>query len=113
MADFKKDHTHNDPKLSYLYYAVPYAIAEKVFRWLYEGEFVCTKYGFHYNRSNVTGYTEHNPNKCGLIIYGDAEETGNWRYPTCCLNVGAHRMNEYKLSVEEELKLYRLLSMRI
>ena len=113
MADFKKKHTHYDPKLSYFYYAVPYSISERVFNWLYKGEYKCTKYGFSYNKSVVTDYTEHNPHKCGLIIYGSENETGNWRYATCCLNVGAKRMNDYQISIEEELKLDRLLSMRI
>ena len=113
MADFKKKHTHYDKKLGYFYYAVPYSIGERVFNWLYVGEYICTKVGFRYNRSSVTGYTEHNPHKCGLIIYGSSQELCNWKYPLSCLNVGAHRMNDYKLSVDEELKLYRLLSMRI
>ena len=113
MADFKKSHTHFDKKLSYLYYAVPYSIAERVFNWLYVGEFKCDNWGFRYNKSNVTEYTERNPHKCGLIIYGSAEEVGNYKYPLANLNVAARPMNDYKLSTDEELKLLRLLGMRI
>ena len=113
MADFKKSHTHYDEKLSYFYYAVPFSIAERVFNWLYVGEYDCPKYGFAYHKSPITGYTEHNPNKCGLIVYASTDEISVWQHNICCINVQAKRMNDYKLSVEEELKLYRLLSMRI
>ena len=113
MADFKKSHTHYDEKLSYFYYAVPFSIAERVFNWLYVGEYDCPKYGFAYHKSPITGYTEHNPNKCGLIVYASTDEISVWQHNICCINVQAKRMNYYKLTVEEELKLYRLLSMRI
>lgn len=115
MADFKKCHNHADPKLSYLYYAVPLSIAERVFHWLYEGEYKCRPGFIYYNHSDVTGYTEHNPHHCGLIIYADAEESscrGN-RIGSCCINVSPERMNKYKVPVEEELKLLRLLGLRI
>ena len=39
MADFKKKHTHYDKKLSHFYYAVPSSIAQRVFDWLYVGEY--------------------------------------------------------------------------
>lgn len=115
MADFKKCHNHDDPKLSYLYYAVPLSIAERVFHWLYEGEYKCRPGFIYYNHSDVAGYTEHNPHHCGLIIYADAEESscrGN-RIGSCCINVSPERMNKYKVPVEEELKLLRLLGLRI
>lgn len=115
MADFKKCHNHDDPKLSYLYYAVPLSIAERVFHWLYEGEYKCRPGFIYYNHSDVDGYTEHNPHHCGLIIYADAEESscrGN-RIGSCCINVSPERMNKYKVPVEEELKLLRLLGLRI
>lgn len=115
MADFKKKHTHYDKKLSHFYYAVPFSIGERVFNWLYEGEYKCRPSFIYYERSKVTGYTEHNPNKCGLIIYASSEETASrsQRIGSCCLNVGATRMNNYKCSVEEELKLLRLCGMRV
>ena len=115
MADFKKKHTHDDSKLSYFYYAVPHSIGERVFNWLYEGQYKCSKSWIYYDRSEVTGYTEHNPNKCGLIIYAGEDEVpcrGN-RVGSCCINVGPHRMNDYQLSTDEELKLLRLLGMRV
>ena len=115
MADFKKNHVHDDPKLSYFYYAVPLSIGERVFHWLYKGEYKCRPGFIYYNRSDVTGFTEHNPNRCGLIIYADAEESscrGN-RIGSCCINVSPERMNKYKVPVEEELKLLRLLGLRI
>ena len=115
MADFKKSHTHYDPKLSYFYYAVPLSIGERVFHWLYEGEYKCRPGFLYYERSEVTAYTEHNPNKCGLIIYADPQESTarGKRVGSCCLNVGATRMNDYQLSTNEELKLLRLLGMRV
>ena len=115
MADFKKSHTHYDPKLSYFYYAVPLSIGERVFHWLYEGEYKCRPGFLYYERSEVTAYTEHNPNKCGLIIYADPQESTarGKRVGSCCLNVGATRMNDYQLSTDEELKLLRLLGMRV
>lgn len=115
MADFKKSHTHYDPKLSYFYYAVPLSIGERVFHWLYEGDYKCRPGFLYYERSEVTAYTEHNPNKCGLIIYADPQESTarGKRVGSCCLNVGATRMNDYQLSTDEELKLLRLLGMRV
>ena len=115
MADFKKSHTHYDPKLGYFYYAVPLSIGERVFHWLYEGEYKCRPGFLYYERSEVTDYTEHNPNKCGLIIYADPQESTarGKRVGSCCLNVGATRMNDYQLSTDEELKLLRLLGMRV
>lgn len=115
MADFKKSHTHYDPKLSYFYYAVPLSIGERVFHWLYEGNYKCRPGFLYYERSEVTAYTEHNPNKCGLIIYADPQESTarGKRVGSCCLNVGATRMNDYQLSTDEELKLLRLLGMRV
>lgn len=75
MADFKKKHTHYDRKLSYFYYAVPLSIAERAFNWLYTGTFHCNpKQLLCYQRSKVTGYTENNPHKCGLIIYASQDE---------------------------------------
>lgn len=114
MADFKKSHTHNDKKLSCFYYAVPINIAERVFHWLYDGEFKCTKRFADYERSKVTRFTEHNPNRCGLIIYASKDEIDSRRNcPVAIINVPAEEMGDYKVSVEEELKLLRLLGMRI
>lgn len=115
MADFKKHHTHDDPKLGYFYYAVPLSIGERVFHWLYEGEYKCKPDFLYYERSTVTAYTEHNPNKCGLIIYADPLESSarGKRVGSCCINVTPERMNDYRLSTDEELKLLRLLGLRI
>ena len=115
MADFKKSHTHDDPKLSRFYYAVPLSIGERVFHWLYEGTYKCKPGFIYYERSEVTAYTEHNQNRCGLIIYADPEESmvrGN-RVGSCCLNVQAQLMHDYQLTTDEELKLLRLLGMRV
>lgn len=115
MADFKKKHTHDDKKLSHFYYAVPISIGERVFNWLYKGTYKCRPGFIYYNKSEVTGYTEHNPNRCGLIIYASADESDARinRIGSCCINVGAQRMNDYKLSKDEELKLLRLLGLRV
>lgn len=115
MADFKKKHTHDDPKLTRFYYAVPLSIAERVFHWLYEGVYNCKSKFIYYQRSEVTGYTEHNPNRCGLIIYADPNESRvrGSRVGSCCINVSAQQMHEYKVDTNEELKLLRLLGMRV
>ena len=57
IADFKKSHTHDDPKLSRFYYAVPLSIGERVFHWLYEGTYKCKPGFIYYERSEVTAYT--------------------------------------------------------
>lgn len=112
MADFKKSHTHYDKKLSHFYYAVPYSIAERVFYWLYEGSYECARYGtIRYAQSHVTGMTEHNPHGCGLIIYTDPDAYHN--RGNIGINVLATRMGKYRVSKEEEIKLLRLLGMRI
>lgn len=115
MADFKKKHTHDDPKLTRFYYAVPLSIAERVFHWLYEGVYNCKNEFIYYQRSEVTGYTEHNPNRCGLIIYADPNESivRGSRVGSCCINVSAQQMHEYKVDTDEELKLLRLLGLRV
>lgn len=115
MADFKKRHTHFDKKLSHFYYAVPLSIGERVFNWLYEGAYRCEPSWIYRQQSTITGYTEHNPHKCGLIVYASPEEVGMRinRVGACCINVPAHRMNDYKISPDEEMKLLRLLGLRI
>ena len=114
MADFHKGHNHYDKKLSHLYFAVPYRMAERVFHWLYEGEFADNNYSF----SKVEKATEHNPYKAGIIVYRDWNDEGtNIRYGRCCwVNVRAGQMNpygEYVISDKEERKLFRLLAFRI
>lgn len=115
MADFKKNHTHDDPHLSRFYYAVPLSIGERVFNWLYTGTYKCKPDIIYYEHSEVTGYSEHNPHKAGLIIYADAQESyaRGTRIGSCCLNVLAGQMHDYKVSTEEELKLLRLLGLRV
>lgn len=116
MADFKKKHTHYDRKLSHFYYAVPLSISERVFNWLYKGKYCCKAKGIlRYEHSEVTGYTENNPNQCGLIIYASNEEvySSGVRIGTCCLNVAAKRMGHYKVTEDEEKKLLRLLGLRV
>ena len=109
-ADFRKDHTHDAPKLSHFYYAVPKKIGQKVFDFLYEGNYKCRN--CWYDSSIVKKNTENNPHGCGLIIFGDEEETG-MKYGRCCINVVSSRMGKYKVSTEEKLQLLRLCGMRI
>ena len=108
MADFKKDHTHYDRKLSYFYYAVPESIGQRVFDWLYEGEYKADDY---YDSSKVIGYTDHNPHKCGLIVYGDPR--GNLYPKGYCQTVLSRQMNNYLVTTEDELRLLRLGNMRV
>ena len=114
MADFHKGHNHYDIKLSHLYFAVPYRMGERVFHWLYEGEFADNNYSY----SKVEKPTEHNPYKAGIIVYTDCKDEGsNVRYGRrCWVNVCAGKMNpghEYVLTRESEHTLFRLLAMRI
>lgn len=107
-ADFKKNHTHYDSKLSHFYYAVPEKIAQKVFDFLYVGTLDIKN---RWSTSKVDSYTEANVNKCGLIVYKDPDEfnvRGNY-----CITVRASNMGDYKISDEEEKKLLRLLGLRI
>jgi hypothetical protein len=60
LADFKKDHKHKDKKLAYFYYAVPISIGEKVFNYLYEGQYSCKPGFIYYNKSKVDGFTDKN-----------------------------------------------------
>lgn len=108
LADFSKEHHHYDSKLSHFYYAVPVSIAQKVFDWLYEGELDIRRF---YSKSKVTGYTEHNPLKCGLIVYID--DKSMWCGHGCNITVSAQRIGNYKVTEEEEHQLLRLLGMRI
>lgn len=109
MADFKKKHSHYDPKLSHLYYAVPSSIAQKVFDWLYEGELRTER--FWTIRSKVQNTTENNPHGCGLIIYEDPSDI--YPYGRCYITAPAARMGDYKVTQAEELKLLRLCGMRV
>lgn len=107
-ADFKKKHTHQDPKLSHFYYAVPEKIAQKVFDFLYVGTLDIRN---RWSTSKVEAYTEANVNKCGLIVYKDPDEyniRGNY-----CITVRASNLGDYKISDEEEKKLLRLLGLRV
>lgn len=117
MADFKKKHTHYDRKLSYFYYAVPLSIAERAFNWLYTGTFHCNpKQLLCYQRSKVTGYTENNPHKCGLIIYASQDEayTIGERIGSCFINVMGNKLGDYyKVTQDEEKLLLRLLGLRV
>lgn len=117
MADFKKKHTHYDPKLSYFYYAVPLSIAQRAFNWLYTGTFLCNPTRpIKYEQSKVTGYTENNPHKCGLIIYASQDEayTIGERIGVCGLNVVAKEFRDfYKVTEDEERSLLRLLGLRV
>lgn len=115
LADFKKDHKHKDRKLSYFYYAVPISIGEKVFNYLYEGQYSCNPGFIYYNKSKVDGFSDKNYNKCGLIIYADKKESNarGIRIGSCCVNIPAQRIGNYKISDDEEKKLFRLLGLRV
>lgn len=116
MADFKKKHTHYDRKLSYFYYAVPLSIAERAFNWLYAGTFHNPNQLSGYQRSKVTGYTENNPHKCGLIIYASKDEAlaKGERIGVCSVNVMANKFPDfYEVTEDEERSLLRLLGLRV
>ena len=68
--DFTKDHTHEDPRLTYFYYAVPEKIVPAVMQYLYKTELIKDWRGLP--KEKVIGYTDQNPNHCGLIVYGES-----------------------------------------
>lgn len=107
MADFKKKHSHYDRKLSHFYYAVPESIGERVFNFLYYGEYRNRSF---YDSSKVERATENNPNSFGLILYSDNDIHPLGR---AHINVLSARLGKYKITVHEEIKLLRLLGMRI
>ena len=63
----------------------------------------------------MDGFTDKNYNKCGLIIYADKKESNSRvsRIGSCNLNVPAQRIGNYKISDDEERKLFRLLGLRV
>lgn len=107
MADFKKKHTHNDPKLSHFYYAVPESIRERVFKFLYNGDMPA----LNRNKAKVDSPTENNPHECGIIFYEEPCESNP--YPICRILVPAKRIGNYTITEKEELKLLRLCGMRV
>lgn len=116
LADFKKKHNHSDKKLFKMYYAVPLSIAEKVFNHLYEGEYIQNSDWLYYGSSKVNSFKECNVNKAGLIIYGGSDETTCYTsddYGAAGINVYAEQIGDYKISKDEELKLLRLLGLRV
>lgn len=91
LADFRKNHTHDDPKISWFYYAVPESIADK-----------CS-----------AKLAEIDPDgKWGLISYFTDRLGECWpnivKYPSNCTK---HNPSK-KLSLEEQFKLARLGAMR-
>ncbi len=91
LADFRKKHTHDDSKVSWLYYAVPKSIVDKC----------------------KAKLEEVDPNKkWGLIEYG-GDCYGECWPNTIYLPSNSTRHNPAKkLSLEEQFKLTRLGAMR-
>ena len=91
LADFKKTHTHDDPKISWHYYAVPESIVDRCKEKLAEVD---------------------NRRKWGLISYAD------WNgecMPTMVMRPSNHgyHSSDKRLYIEEQLQLARLGAMRV
>lgn len=114
MKDFQKSHTHNDDKISCLYYAVPEIIAMKVAEYLYKLKTTYSSYDKSHSNPIVTvdGFTEHNPHHCGLITYGKHEVRGK-KTATARIRFYAKKVGSYKLSQDEQFQLLRLGLMRV
>ena len=84
LADFKKDHSHSDPKISYFYYLVPFSIKERVVKYIEDNSIVA---------DGVYSYQED-----GTVI-------------RCCERFS--NIQNYKLSEVEQLKIAHLGCMRI
>jgi len=109
--DFKKDHTHDDEKLTYFYYAVPEKIAMAVMQHLYIVESKTNSFRQTYTK--ITGYTENNPHHCGLIVYGKRNNKyySEWNYAE--IKHHAERMSGYKCEAKDKFQLMRLGLMRV
>lgn len=114
MKDFQKSHTHNDEKISSLYYAVPKLIAPKVADYLFKLKTTYSAYDKEHKNPHigVDGYTEHNPNHCGLITYEHTERKGKPIAYASIMFV-AEKRGKYKLSQNEQYQLMRLGLMRV
>lgn len=108
--DFKKDHTHNDEKLTYFYYAVPEKIAMAVMQHLYVVESFTNRFGTH---TKITGYTENNPHHCGLIVYGTKSSQYFPDHNYAEIKHHAARMSGYKCEAKDKYQLMRLGLMRV
>ena len=105
LADFKKGHDHSHPLIAKFYYAVPASIGQKVFEYLYEGEYNA-KWAF--SRSRLDRCTENNPKGYGLIIY-DLENNPK----KCCITAYSSILNNTPITESQEKELLRLLGMRV
>ena len=114
--DFQKDHTHEDPRLTYFYYAIPEKILPAVRQYLYKTELVKSWQGIM--KEKVVGYTEHNPNHCGLIVYGElpgynhiSEKNLDFYYAR--IEIPAERLKGERVEFKDKLQLMRLGLMRV
>lgn len=115
MKDFQKSHTHNDDKISYLYYAVPRLIAPKVEQYLYVfGDTYASWDKDHkHPQTGIVGYSEHNPNHCGLIIYENTTNRKGEPVSIARIKHYAQKIGKYMLSQDEQFQLMRLGLMRV
>lgn len=107
IADFKKAHDHSHPLIARCYYAVPSSIGQRVFDYLYNGEYDAK---YWYSKSRVNSFTEHNPHGYGLIVY---DLDGGWQKNKCCITVGSKLLNNSPISETQEKDLLRLLGLRV
>lgn len=92
LADFRKKHTHDDPKISWRYYAVPASIVDKC----------------------IAKLAEVDPNRTWGVISYQRDAWDNGCYPTIVQqprNIHMH-VGDKKLFLEEQFKLARLGAMR-
>lgn len=114
--DFTKDHTHEDPRLTYFYYAVPEKIVPAVMQYLYKIELIKDWRGLP--KEKVVGYTDQNPNHCGLIVYGESPgydriEDKSLNYYYARIKVPAERLKGEKVEFKDKMQLMRLGLMRV
>lgn len=114
--DFTKDHTHEDPRLTYFYYAVPEKIVPAVMQYLYKTELIKDWRGLP--KEKVVGYTDQNPNHCGLIVYGESPgydriEDKSLNYYYARIKVPAERLKGEKVEFKDKMQLMRLGLMRV
>jgi hypothetical protein len=114
--DFTKDHTHEDSRLTYFYYAVPEKIVPAVKQVLYKTEPYKDWHGI--TKEKVVGYTDKNPNHCGLIVYGelrgyDHVDEKSLDYYYARIEIPAERLKGEKVEFKDKMQLMRLGLMRV
>ena len=103
LADFKKTTNHFEDKVMQLYYVVPECIANKCWDFIANHE-----WPEPYNRRMCLDYPP-----VGLIWYNDGGRTHRKEYAPLLARFTGSNNEDYKLFMEEQMKILRLGVMRL